>query len=395
MTFTERAAQFPNEIPVDPDKATRALFVSLDQSLFASHGVAESFRQLDDDYQADRLSRLQFMANSVMRLDERPVDISFVHDKRDAASRDIMVVMSPLNDGRPETTPETLKAFVDKPKPSRKDVSTARPNSWNPATKLDIDYQFGHAENVGMPRLQVFAPEAQAFTRSERRAIASGDMTPYGKLVTAALDAANRVRRETYGGEGGYNQVHFFAAGMAPKALGAAVHLTEATDYEIGSVVAMNLALGEQSLGKLMADYAGRRMVGEAAKITLPPEHTRIREPLIRREIDGHGAEFSMRRRQARVLMHFRMARAIMNAEQGADYIERLLENESTVTVANAFNEAMVSQTSSLLPAGDRLFHTIDIVGVEGKEVGMMANEHAGLVAVVNAAGLKNHITSH
>ena len=353
--------------------------------------MVESFRRVDEAYSADRAARLQFMANSVFQA--HGLDMSYVQDERDAESTDLLVVMSPLNDGKPETSPEALAEFVTLDhQPTFADIQRARPNSWSPATKLDVDYEFGHAEGIGIPRLQIFSRELPALTAAERRKVADGDTTPFGRLAELGIEAASTRKHQLYG-NGGYKRIHLFCAGMGPKALGAAVHLLQTTDYEVGSVTAMNLAIGQESTAKLVHDYAGRRTVGEAAQLILPPNYQKVAEPLMRREIDGHGAELAMRARQVRAMLLNPLAqRGIMHSKQSPRDIEELLGKGVTVTVANAFNEAMVERTASYLPEGDPNFHYTAIVGVDGKKVGQIANEHSALVAVVSNLGLRNYL---
>lgn len=393
MTYTEREAIFPQEIPVDPDKETRAIYIGLEQDLYANRSIKESFAQVDAAYEANRLARVKFMSDSVFRSSVLPLDLSLVHDERDAKTTDLEVVLSPANDGAPQSSHVTLfESIITNPKPNGKDIRLAQPNSWGPATKLDIDYEFGHAEGLGMPRLQIFAPEAKAFTREQRKQIAQGDMTPYGYLLKLALDDANRIMHEEYD-HPGFQRLHFFAAGMGSKALGAAVEMAQASDYEVGAVTLQNLSISDDSLAKFARNYAGRKTSGEAAKLLLPAGTVRIPEPKARQQIDRTKPEWQMRARQAEALgPHPWMVRAIMKANRANEYIEILLENGATLTVANAFNEPMVAQTKDHLPQGESKVNLIDIVGVEGKKVGQIANEHAGLVAVVSANGLKNHL---
>lgn len=80
MTSVDGEVVFPQEIAVDPVKATRAIFVSLDEGLFASPSMVESFRLVDRAYEANKLARLQFMACSVLPLESEGLDLSFVHD---------------------------------------------------------------------------------------------------------------------------------------------------------------------------------------------------------------------------------------------------------------------------------------------------------------------------
>ncbi len=383
---SSREMIFPNEIAVDPDNETKAIFVHEQQGLFASAGMVEAYKAVDETYTADRPGRLQFMSEGVGL--HNGTNYAFVHDHRDANSKDLLVVMSPLNDGQPESTSDALADYLKSGSTSK---GQAKPNSWRPAAKLDSDYEFGHQEGMGMPRLQHFAREAAGMTPQQRRRIASGDMLPYGEVAINLVEEAERARHRKYGSPD-FERIHFFAAGMGAKALGAAVHFVQNSDkYQVGSVTLMNFALGEQSLAKLGSDYANRRMVGEASTLILPQNYVRVPEFTALKELDKNGAEFGMRIRQAKALANLRIVKSVMDATQGVDYVEKLLENGSTITIANGLNEAMVAQTDHYLPVADGKLYRTHIVGVDGKKVGQAANEHGAAVALVSNLGLRNH----
>lgn len=389
MSHSVREAMFPDEITVDPDKDTRAIFVHVNESLLASQSLVESYHQVNDLYESDREDVLRFMAQSVFPMDSG-LDSAFLHSHKDIRCKDLYIAFSPLNDGRPESSPSMVMQAISGDDASRRDVNRAQPNSWRPIAKLYCDYELGHAENLGMPRLQAFAPEAPAMTSKQRRRVASGDMTPYGELIVPAIEIAERTMHETYGTDG-FDKIHFFAAGMGAKALGAAVSLIESTDRQVGSVTLMNFALGEQSLAKLGRDYTGRRMVGEPSELVLPRDYVRVPEFTVLKDLDKY-TEFAMRIRQAKALVNISLVRSLMNARRGVGYIEQLLENGSTLTIANGHNEAMVAQTDHYLPMGDSGLHRIDIVGVDGKKVGQAANEHGAALALVSNLGIYNYL---
>jgi|GEM_PF-2254140 len=383
-------AVFPQHIPTDPGKNSKAVYVHVNQGLFAPEGLVESFRRADETYTRDRYARFQRMANEIFSFDG--LDIGFKHDDRDFGSRDLLVVLSPLNDGKPESDPDTITPYVING--SKSDRGNAKPNSHRPASKLDMDYEFGHAEGMRMPRLQLFAREAPAMTHEQRKRVSSGDMTPYGELTMKAIGKAERIVRERYG-TAGFDRIHFFCAGMGAKALGAAAHLLNNTDKEVGSVTLMNLSLGEASLLDRGYKYGTRHMEGEASKLLLPQEedYVRIPEFTVLSELDKHGAELAMRLRMIKAGYNVRRVQAIMNAKEGVHYIEKLMDNGSSVTVANAINEGMTTQTSRYLPVGDGQLFRTDIVGVDGKKVNEMTNEHGTLVALISNLGLYNHFS--
>lgn len=389
--MTVREVTFANEIPVDPDQATRAVFVHVDQGLFAPQGLLESFGRVNDLYKQDPGYRFRRMASGLITL-ENGLDLSFMHDARDEQTADLCVVFSPLNDGKPGSDPDKATSFVTQG--SKDDVPEVKPNSHRPSAKLDLDYEFGHQEGLGMPRLQIFAREAPAMSSSQRWRVAGGDMTPYGELLLEhALPEANRVKHETYG-TGDFRRIHLFAAGMGAKALGAAVHVIQNSDkYEIGSITLLNFGLDDESVPIRLYNYMRRRMAGEESYLKLPVGYTRVPEYSILTDLDKFGAEKDMRIRQIQAMSNVLMVRSIMNARKGVGYIELALENGCTITIANGANEAMNANTDERLPLDDPHMFKTDIVGVDGKKVGMAVNEHGSALTLVSNLGLYNHFS--
>lgn len=66
------------------------------------------------------------------------------------------------------------------------------------------------------------------------------------------------------------------------------------------------------------------------------------------------------------------------------------MTNGSPLRVVNGLNTGMNVNTLHLLPHGDDLLKYSTIVGIEGQKVGMMANEHAGVVAIAMALGIRD-----
>ena len=396
MTQPVREVVFPNEIPVDPRKDTRAIFVHVEHGLFAPHSMAESFRQVDATYTKNRAKRFELIANSVYAAGRAdiPFDRSFIHTERDEGTKALHLNLSPLNDGIPESKVGVITGLVNKDYATRAEINEAKPNSWRPAARLDSDYEFGHAEGLGMPRYQIFAREAPAMTADQRRRVARGDMRPFGELALQGIAEAERIFRFHHGKESQFEDIHLFVAGMGAKALGAAIEIQENSEKRVASVTLMNFALGEQSLSKMARDYSGRRMVGEASELILPADYIRIPELTVMSELDKHGPELAMRIRQAKALQNIRMVKSIMNAKQGVAYIERLMANGTVVTIANGYNESLVAQTDYYLPIGDGALYRTNIVGVDGEKVGQLVNEHGGAHALVSNLGIRNYINS-
>ncbi|HZL07622.1 MAG TPA: hypothetical protein VFC50_00310 [Candidatus Dormibacteraeota bacterium] len=388
---------FPDVVPVDSTKRAEAVFVSMDQTLYTPDGIATSFDRVNDHYTADRTARLRFMADSVFAFDvpgtlgiQARIHASLEHDDRNTNSSDLLVVTSPLNDGPPETSAEVMARYVANHEPTRAEINEAKPNAWSPATKLDTGYEFINVEGLEMPVLQIFSRvPPRALTVGERaRLLGAGDHAGYGRIALEGVRQADRMLREA-GGDG-IRRVHFFGSGLAHNAIAAARYFAgEQNQYEPSSFTAMNLILGEK-LSTMGADYSVRQHTGEAAKIILPPGYRRIAEPIMRQEIDGKGAEGAMRGRQLRAIADLTYTLSLPRSKHTAKTIEELMDLGVPGTIANAYNGSMTANTRHFLPVGEAGLHLVDIVGVEGKKVGMMSNEQASLVALLMGVGLRN-----
>jgi hypothetical protein len=394
----ESRLELPDVVPVDPSKGNEAVWVSLDDTLFVPAGVADSFKQVDNAYTTDRLARLNFMADAVSQYTHRNmldmpsrIDVSLVRDARNDKSDELLVITSPLNDGRPKSSPRDLNEFITNPNPTRRDVKNAQPNSWSPATKLDIAYEFLNVEGVNMPVLQIFnrVPPLTMSLRERAKLLAKADFEGFGRVALEGIEFFDFIRSGYYGSPK-IKKVHFFGAGMAHNTAAAAHYLQTRQDkYAVGSLTMMNLVMGER-LAKMLPDYSVRQHAGEAAKVILPPGYTRIEEPIMRQEIDRKGTEFAMRKRQVRALADLSYMQGIARSSNTQRKIEELIQDGTVVTVGNAYNGTMTAATNERLPVGEKGLHLTDIVGVEGKKVGMMSNEHSALVALMIAIGIKN-----
>ncbi len=388
---------FPGVIPVDSTKRAEAVFVSLDETLYAAEGIAASFDTVDAHYTADRAERLRFMADSVFTMSvsctlgiPARIHASLEHDDRNTDSRELIVISSPLNDGPPETSAEVMARYVLNPEPTKAEIARAKPNAWSPATKLDTAYEFLNVEGANVPVLQIFSRvPPRALTVGERaRLLAAGDHSGYGRVALAGVQEADRRLREA--GGSGIEKVHFFGAGLAHNAIAAARYFAAEQDqYEVGGFTAMNLIMGER-LSTMGVDYSVRQHTGEAAKIILPAGYRRIAEPVMRQEIDGKGAEGAMRWRQIRAIADLTYTLSLPRSKHTAKTIEELMDRGIPGTIANAYNGSMTARTRDFLPIGEAGLNLVDIVGVEGKKVGMMSNEQASLVALVMGIGLRN-----
>lgn len=396
-----QVAEYPNELLVDPDKANKAVFVSFVKGIFASPSMVQSFDAFDERYQKDKAAYVQFMFDSVMRIGGfRPniagpqLDTSFVHGPQNANSNAMAVVTSPLNDGRPLSSAEILAAYVNNPRPSRLDVERAKPNSAGPATKLHTIYEVLDAEGLGMPTLQLYSRVAPwLFTINERKQMLwDGDFRPYGRAVVASIKAGERRQHEVYG-TGGVEDLHLLGVSIPQKAIGAAQYILENhPEYNVKSITLMNLPLN-QGPAQALHSYATRRMVNDASDLLIPEGFVMRQEPALRRDIEPKGVEFGLYPRVARAMLDLSVTVGLTRSTQSTmEAFERFQELGITTTLANSLNESMAEGSEAYIPQDSDNFHFMQLVGVEGKKVGMAAGEHAGAVAVVAAQGIRNSL---
>ena len=391
---------FPTDILVDSTKSHEAVFVHPDQSMFADGPIAEAFDEINADYAADREGRFRFLERSTHHFRTRgtfglpaPLDVAYLSGPEDAESDEIMVATSPLNDGRPRSSADTMIRFINTEDPSALQIAAARPNSWGPAVKFDIWYQLSQAMDRPMAGLQLFSPmRPRAVSVDNRQRLWEGDYSAYGEAIVHTLRHVNEERRRV--GKMPVAKVHLFGAGIAQRAAGAARFMAEEQDeFEPVSVALMNLSL-QRGVKGTMLDHMTQAAINEASKVNLPSGHVRIEEPLERQDQDHKGTDtLQMYGRQAWAIKDLAATTLpfMTRYEPTVRDIEELLGAGIPVRLINGLNVGMAIHTLHLLPVGDRRLGISTIVGMEGQKVTMMSNEHAGVVAVAMSLGIRDY----
>jgi hypothetical protein len=258
MSKTELEA-FPVDVLVDSTKSHEAVFVHPEQGIFTSRPIAAAFEEVDAGYATDRAERLRFIHASTRRFRKpgtfglsAPVDIAYMSDAHDADSDELLLVTSPLNDGRPKSSAATMIRFVETEDPSSLQIAEARPNSWSPAVKLDVGFQLAKSMGRPLPVAQQYSRlRPRAMSLDARRRLWDGDYSAYGEAAQATIAYVNEQRLRE--GKTPVIRVHLFGAGIAQRALGAARYLEEhQDDVEVASVTAMNLALNRGVRGAVL-----------------------------------------------------------------------------------------------------------------------------------------------
>lgn len=395
--------EFPTDILVDATKSHEAVFVHPDQGIYADERVATVFKQIDERYKADKGARIRFMGKSVQHFKvsgtfgyPAGINIAYESGPSDAESDEVLIVTSPLNDGRPKSSPDAMVDYVNTPDPSFAQIARVKPNSWSPITKLDIGFQVAELSGRPMPVLQLFSRvPPRAFHAAERLRLLQGDYSGYGRIALAGVNYINAVRQAE--GKTPVTKAHFFGAGIAQRALGAARWSAENQDiFEVVSAHAMNLAL-HRGLG-VAVDHLQQRKINEPSGIEMPQGHKRIDEPLMRKDIDQRGSDtLQMYGRQAWAIKD--LAATILPLmfayKPTVNDVESLMGGGVPVRVTNGLNVGMAINTLRLLPIGDPMMRYSTIVGLEGQKVGMMANEHAGVVGIAMNLGIRDYDAQH
>ncbi|HVX56122.1 MAG TPA: hypothetical protein VHA37_00160, partial [Candidatus Saccharimonadales bacterium] len=295
----ETLQDFPTDILVDSTKSHEAVFVHPEQGIFAHESVAAAFQELDARYAADPAARIRFMADSTGRFAtsgtfglKAPVDVAYMSDDHDADSDELLLVESPLNDGRPKSDAETMIRFINTDEPSSFQIATARPNSWGPAVKLDIGFQLPQVLERPMPAAQQYSRlRPRAMSLESRRRLWQGDYTAYGEAAAETIAFINEQRHQE--GKRPVTKVHLFGAGIAQRALGAARYLEEHKDelgIDVASVTAMNLSLRRGVKGVAL-DHMTQAAINEASQVPIPEGFVRVDEPKERQDTDHRGSD--------------------------------------------------------------------------------------------------------
>ena len=379
-----RCSTTPESLAINPSKGNLAIYLHPDTGLFVPGKLADNLRTTNSYLDPTNQATFQRLHDSTLT-SEDGMRLAFSNPDTSSQPRDLVIHFSPLNDGLPSSNPKDIHRYCSRTTDT--DKETAQPNSWRPLANFHAKATLSKIEELNIAHMQIFFPEWLAMSLARRRQVALGDAHPYGQLAERALDLAE----ERYGHS--FERVHFFGAGLSLKAIGAADYFQRSGIREVGSVTAMNFAVDPNPVRALF-NYMLRSTTGKASDLLLPPNFQRVDELSIATVLDKLGAEKGMRKKQIQAFRKFMILSALVSARKAPDYLENLLENNVTVTVANALNESLVAR--SLQRIGQNAtthprFHDVKIVGVEGTRTGMMTNEFFGLSAVVSTLGLKNY----
>lgn len=398
----DKVELFPKHILTDTTKSREAVFVAPDQAIYVDSSLAAAFAEADADYAKDPAQRIRHLRDSVGKIGVRGtfigvkigVPTAYLTTDMDGDSTELMLATSPLNDGVPKSSAERMIKYIYTPEPSFLDIALAKPNTWGPITKLDGGYQVMARSGKPMPTAQLLSRvPPMAFTLEERAALAQGDYRCFGRIALAFVKDINVSR--ALDGKALIDTVHFFGAGIAQRAIGAAAYFESEQDtFKVGSVHAMNLSLrrGVSSV----KDHVSQRGVNEPSRIDIPDHFVRIDEPKIRQDIDHRGTDtLQMLSRQAWAIKDLAATTLpfMMAYRQTVGDVELLLDRGVPVRLTTGMNVAMAQNTVHLLPVNHKNMHLSTIVGLEGQRVTMMSNEHAGVVAVAMALGPRDYET--
>jgi hypothetical protein len=378
-----------------PDMAVelkRTMFVSADGALAGIRNLKPSFEMIDDWYAQDKDRYLKQLYRRTRTFvgSTGPLHYTHLPGRDEPLSDHLVVTLSPLNDGPPQSDADVMAAYVASD--GKLSKSKAAPNSWGPLTKLAVGHELGEAQGLGAAHAQLYAPEIGALTNDERHRLRQGDPRPYGRLVHELIRHLNGNRGDQAGSAERYEHIHLVAAGMCGKAIGAAMFMLEqpGDDYELASVSLQNLSLGKRAV-RTALDYMGRKTVPVDTP-AVPDDYAVIPEPLIRRDIDGHGAEFWPLQKRIVVggLYHFlRLGRTEHTYPQMQAHIEAM-HAIIPMSITNAADESLVQDTRRILSHIDGI-EWIDVYGKDGGKVGQMLNEHAAVMALTANRGISRY----
>ncbi len=394
---------FPIDVLVDSTKSHEAVFVDPDQGIFTHGPIAEAFEDVDARYAADREGRIRFMHAGTRRFRTSgtfgipaPVDVAYMSGADDAASDELLLVTSPLNDGRPKSSAEAMIRFINTENPSSLQIARTQPNSWGPAVKLDVGFQLLKAMGRPVPVAQLYSrlrPRVMSF--DARRRLWDGDYTAaYGEAGLETIAYVNEERRKE--GKKQVTKVHLFGAGIAQRAAATARYLQEHEDetgVEVASVVLQNLALHRGIKGTVL-DHATQAAINEASQVAIPGSHVRIDEPLERQDTDQRGSDtLQMYGRQFWAGKDL-LATTIPFAtkyEPTVNDIKYLADHDIPLRLISGLNVGMAIHTLHLIPLGDPHIKLSTIVGIEGQKVSMAINESSSVTGLDMSLGIGDY----
>ena len=393
----------PEVITVDMEKETRA--VIYDDGLKASlPGLQESFNSADSEYERIKADAPDTLAGRLMEINlgnKASARASLIVNGDSSKSTSALVIFSPFADCAPETSGSNIARYTAKSSPNILDKHKYLPHSWNQTTKSHSIHNLLLAEGIGMPVITIFSPiPPGVYDKDDRDLIQRGDFIPAAYLAQAAVAESVKVVQDYLHGTSGETKirdVHLYGASLgAHNALGAGRYLDETSEsLRTMSITTQELILGPSNLRELFRRYTrGLDSHGEKSEIDEPEDATRLQEPLMRREIDGHGNEVWAYTRTLGAMAKLVYMRGLTNP-----YPSRLnfyeAPRRAKITIANAVNSGITAETDFELP--DPLLprmHMIRVQALRGQYAGHKINEHVGLSSTVALLGIKRSLRS-
>lgn len=381
----------PAEILVDPDEPKA---VALEPQLRAAvPGLIPAFEKVDRVYEADPLSHLHGLEESVFSFEQHKDSIvcSLICNEQTAKAEEMLVIFAAFSDGAPLSKAADLYDYIQNPDAGLIDKQKAQPNSWNQTTKSSVAHDLLEALGMGMPVLTIYSPiPPKAYTAGERRDIRNGNLSPAGKTAENAIAQAKGIISRRYG-EPRISTLHLRGESLGDNAIGTAYLITSQDhEFTVGSVTAQELIMGPENLEDLANRYMFHQYVGEPSGRRPQTGSPMLPEPQIRQDIDRHGSEVATYVRVAEAMSKLTHLLGLTKPEWLADKVEYLVEEDVLVLVALAENSSVSHQTPLYLPHHPDLA-LVKFRGIGDKKVGHLADEHVALGAITTALNIARY----
>ncbi len=394
----------PDRLVVNMESGKKAIAITPDLEESVPN-LKSAFKVVDSQYRMGKViteeclkgrnGYLTWMSESLFAFETpngEEMACSLLYDWQTLNKSEIMVVEGGFSDIGPRSSSRDLSKFTKDPSPNYLETRKAAPHSWNQITKSALIHDMLAATGQGMPVLTIFrqVPKA-AYTGDERSDIRhNGNWAAEGRLIHQALLESQARIREVSGNEVDLSDVHFFGLSKgANQVIGAARtrYFHPGHDqFSARSVTAQEPVVGpKRYIPNLAFDFLFRSTAGEESDLVVPRMHW-AREPLVRKEIDGHGNELRMLLEMGQACMVGMLSGLTHPTETRGD-IYTLASDGIPVTIVRGANSGLNS-ADDLDFNGDAA-RTITVEAIKGQRAGHLINEHAGLVAVSAALGAR------
>ncbi len=383
----------PKEIIFSPDSGDGSMPIEGNE-LLVDDEVRTAFAQVDQEFQKNPESSIRKIGDSVRKIGERngqDIEGALFYDKEDGKPDAIILNFPGMAAVKPKDADKLIDYLGHKETGGLKDKfkdflahENAGTNTWKQAVQSYSIQRFLKSMGLNVAVMSVFPPSQKAFTKQERKQIASGDFSAYDDIADSAL---RLIKDETDNSEGsGLQDNDNIPVITTGESIGANIAIAvqerlKNLGHNMNAVAVRELILGK-GMGGLAVSYFFKQYAGQEKESPISKKD-RIQQPKIKKEIDHKGNEaIGMSFRTIRAALRLSNMFGIANYQKTKELAHKLGDR----LISGVGEHSRISEkTESHLSDQN---NSVKFVAERGK-VGHLSNEDVVLGALMSLIAIR------